>query len=81
MDTSLYSRDQVQLPGPALHLPDAQRQEPAEPQQRQDREKPALGSGQEPMPGSLIGIMFVLRWNMIHSEPEITISTITAANA
>lgn len=75
------ARDQVQLPDPPLKLPNTQRQKSDDPQQRDRCQEPPLGSGQEPMPGSVIGIMLVLRWNMIHSEPAITISTITAAKA
>ena len=81
MDPGLDARDQVKLPDPPLKLPNTQRQKSDDPQQRDRCQEPPFGSTQEPMPGSVIGIMLVLRWNMIHSEPAITISTITAAKA
>lgn len=82
MDPCFDSLDQGQLPCASLYLPHAEREEAAEAQKRQRGEQPTLGgSSQEPMPGSLIGIMLLLRWYMIHSEPAITISTITAVKA
>jgi hypothetical protein len=81
MDPAIDPGDEVQLPDPALQLPDTQCQEAEHAQQRQPRQEPALRHGQEPMPACVMGIMLVLRWNMIHSEPEITIRTMTAAKA
>ena len=77
MDPRLDARDQIVLPGAALDLPDPQRREQDGAEQSQ-RQEPGFQEGPSML---VIGIMLVLRWYMIHSEPAITISTITAAKA
>lgn len=76
MDPRIDSRYQVQLPGAPLDLPGAQRGEAqgAEQRQRDGQRAPRQNDS------SVIGIMLALRWYMIHSEPAMTISTITAVN-
>jgi len=83
MDPRLYPRDQIELPCAPLDLPDAERHEPGSGDQRQGDEQRAAETAQGWAPISVAGIaiMFWLRWYMIHSEPEITISTITAVKA
>jgi len=79
VDARIDLRDQVELPCPALDLPHPQSREARAGEQRERQEEAALGAGcQEPKPPAVTGIMLLLRWYMIHSEPEITISTITA---
>ena len=82
MDAALDPLNQIELPRPALYLPYTESSETAGAQKRQRRKQPALPrAAQDAMPAFVIGIMFMLRWYMIHSEPAITISTITAAKA
>ena len=82
MDSRIDPLDQVQLPEQPLDLPDTKAHE-------QDSETEANGDKQSPFPRRwchrlllasadiIPGIMFVLRWYMIHSEPAIVIRTIT----
>lgn len=77
--------DQVQLPQPALKLPDAERREKQGAGQAEGKEKPALAPTLAygvvlTCPPAMPGIMFVLRWYMIHSEPAIVMMTITPVN-
>lgn len=76
MNPRIDAGDQVQLPGTPLDLPDAQRGEAQGAEQRQRDGQRAPGQNGS----SVIGIMLALRWYMIHSEPAMTISTITAVN-
>lgn len=80
MDPRLDPLDQVQLPRAPLDLPDAQSRETRGREERQPDQQRALQDG-APISAASIGIMLVLRWYMIHSEPAITISTITAVKA
>ena len=90
MDASIDAGDEVELPGPPLHLPEA---EPGEDngENRQQSEKrdpppaPLRGDGgrcghRPPhigwSPGA-IGIMLLLRWYITHSEPASMITTMT----
>lgn len=75
MDPRFYTRNQIELPCPALDLPHPQRREARSKGQRQRQKQPALQDGP---PISAVGIMFPFTWYMIHSDPAITISTITA---
>lgn len=80
MDPRIDAGDQVQLPGEPLDLPDAQRGEAQSGEQRQrDGQRASSPPGRQ-NGSSVIGIMLALRWYMIHSEPAMTISTITAVN-
>ena len=74
----IHPLDQVALPGPPLDLPEAEAQENKRRNQREaDRQPPRQGAPSIPV----IGIMFELRWYIIHSEPAITMMTITAVKA
>lgn len=77
MDPRLDARDQIQLPRQALELPDAERREAGRREQRQPDQQRAFQEG-APISVAGIGIMLVLRWYMIHSEPASTITTSTA---
>lgn len=77
-----HALDQRELPGPSLELPRSEgkaRQPRGERQREQDRARGAAAYGvRAAVPVGIDGIMFVLRWNMIHSEPPMVISTSTA---
>ena len=79
MDPRLDARDQIELPRPALDLPDAQCREAASGEQREPDEQRAAKAAQgcALISAEGIGIMLLLIWYMIHSEPAITISTMT----
>ena len=80
MNPGIDARDQRQFPAEPLDLPDAECRESDDPQQGEtEEEQPSQRWVSISAPP--IGIMFWLRWYMIHIEPEITISTITAAKA
>lgn len=79
MNPRIDAGDQVQLPGAPLDLPSAQRGEADRAEQRQRDGQRAPSPGRQ-NGSSVIGIMLALRWYMIHSEPAMTISTITAVN-
>lgn len=73
----LYGRDQLALPVQALDLPDPQRREAGGEGQAEGEE----GEADQTPPstgGGAMGIMFPCRWNMIHSEPQITIRIMMA---
>ena len=69
--------DQVELPCAALNLPDAERREARRREQRQPDQQRAFQDG-APISAEGIGIMLLLRWYMIHSDPASTITTSTA---
>ena len=77
--------DQIELPSKPLDLPDAQRgkrQEAGDTQGGQQQPlRPVGAHGILFICVELIpGIMFELRWYMIHSEPVIVISRMTPVN-
>ena len=79
MDPRVDARDQIELPRATFDLPDAQRREPGGGEDRQrDQQRARAAQGWALISVEGIGIMLELRWYMIHSEPAITISTITA---
>lgn len=78
MDACLDAGDEIELPGAPLDLPDTERRETRDAEQRQrDQQRAFQGCMPASAVGVVIGIILVLRWYMIHSDPAITISTIT----
>ena len=93
MSALLDALDQRQLPGAALDLPDAERDQGREGREREDRkpQRRAHGMAARPLcldcydPGLAhfipliwcIGIMLLLRWLITHSEPDSAITTMT----
>jgi len=77
MDPRLDAFDQIQLPHQPLDLPDAERREARRREQRQPDQQRAFQDG-APISAEGIGIMLLLRWYMIHSDPASTITTSTA---
>ena len=78
-----HALDQVQLPHPALELPDAKRgkEDRTDDAKKEQGKLFATASFHGVVltsPDGIPGIMFVLRWYMIHNEPAIVMSTITA---
>ena len=81
MDPRLDPLDQVELPCAPFDLPDAERRKADRGEHRHRGEQRAAETAQGwALISGVIGIMFPLRWYMIHSEPAITISTSTAVN-
>ena len=80
MNPRLDPGDQIELPCAPLDLPDAQCREARGGEQRQRDDQPTAeaAQGSAPISAAETGIMLVLRWYMIHKEPAITISTMTA---
>jgi hypothetical protein len=68
--------DQGKLPDAALQLPDAERDEPRD---RQERERPQREPFHIPLisPDTGIGIMFAFIWYITHIDPIRPIATIT----
>lgn len=79
-ETFLHRGDQVPLPLQPLDLPDAQRREARGQGETESEEGGADQTPPASTGGGAMGIMFPCRWNMIHSDPKITISTMMAVN-
>lgn len=77
MDARIDARDQILLPREPLDLPDTERREAGRCEQGQPDQQRAFQDG-APISAEGIGIMLLLRWYMIHSEPASTITTSTA---
>lgn len=93
MNALLDAIDQRQLPGAALDLPDAERDQKCNGREREDREPQGRARCVAARPVCLarhgpglvhfipviwwIGIMLLLRWFITHSEPDRAITTMT----
>ena len=92
-ERGLDAVDQRQLPGAALDLPDAERDQNCKGGEREDRDpqawtrrfaaRPVCLAGHGPAIAHFIpliwwmGIMLLLRWFITHSEPDSAITTMT----
>ena len=82
VDAPVDAVNEIELPGAALDLPGAQRGEQEGKRAAQGGQGEALGRSRRHgtllgSPTIIPGIMFELRWYMIHSDPAIVISRMT----
>ena len=85
MNPRLYTRDQVELPGAAIHLPDGKHHETSHQQKRgkvecDERGDSFASQGFCRASCGDIGIMFWSRWYMTHIEPTSVMTTRVSVN-